>query len=142
MRPEDESIARMADSRGSGLSAAILMQLRAEASRTTDAKKARQILAIATMLDAHPRLLAAKAIGMDRQSLRDWVHRYNAEGVAGLSDRPRSGRKPHLTADQVAGWTALGAGRSRSKGGRRHALALRVLGRSHHGSLRGFISLT
>jgi Helix-turn-helix domain len=24
---------------------------------------------------------------MDRQSLRDWVHRYNTEGVAGLRDR-------------------------------------------------------
>jgi len=39
---------------------------------------------------------------MDRQTLRDWVHRYNAEGLAGLRDRPRSGRKPRLTAEQEA----------------------------------------
>jgi transposase len=39
---------------------------------------------------------------MDRQTLRDWVHRYNAEGLAGLRDRPRSGRKPRLTAGQEA----------------------------------------
>jgi transposase len=25
---------------------------------------------------------------MDRQTLRDWVHRYNDEGLAGLRDRP------------------------------------------------------
>src|SRR3712207_8121827 len=33
------------------------------------------------------------AAGIDRQTLRDWVHRYNAEGVAGLRDRPRPDRK-------------------------------------------------
>jgi transposase len=38
---------------------------------------------------------------MDRQTLRDWVHRYNAEGVEGLLDRPRSGRKPRLNEDQL-----------------------------------------
>jgi len=37
---------------------------------------------------------------MDRQTLRDWVHRYNAEGLAGLLDRQRSGRPPRLTAAQ------------------------------------------
>ena len=86
-------------------------QLRAEAARATDAKKARRILAIAMVLDGHPRLLAAKASGMDRQTLRDWVHRYNADGLAGLSDRPRSGRKPQLTAEQMKefdGWVQAG----------------------------------
>ena len=39
---------------------------------------------------------------MDRQTLRDWVHRYNAEGVDGLLDRPRSGREPRLNEDQLA----------------------------------------
>src|SRR3982750_4548233 len=39
---------------------------------------------------------------MDRQPLRDWVHRYDAEGLAGLRDRPRSGRKPRLTPGQEA----------------------------------------
>lgn len=33
---------------------------------------------------------------MDRQTLRDWVVRYNAEGIGGLCDRPRSGRPPLL----------------------------------------------
>jgi transposase len=39
---------------------------------------------------------------MDRQSLADWVHRYNAEGVEGLCDRKRTGRKPLLNEDQLA----------------------------------------
>lgn len=86
-------------------------QLRAEAAHTTDAKKARRILAIAMVLDGHSRLVAAKAGGMDRQTLRDWVHRYNADGLVGLSDRSRSGRKPQLTAEQMTefeGWVQAG----------------------------------
>ena len=39
---------------------------------------------------------------MDRQTLRDWVHRYNAEGIAGLADAPRGGRPPVLTSEQMA----------------------------------------
>jgi transposase len=39
---------------------------------------------------------------MERQTLRDWVHRYNAEGIAGLVDRPRPGRPPRLSPGQVA----------------------------------------
>jgi len=59
-----------------------------------DAKQARRILAIAMVLDGHSRLFAAQASAMDRQTLRDWVHRYNADGLAGLADRPRPGRQP------------------------------------------------
>src|SRR3982074_3484562 len=65
-----------------------ISQLRAEAARTADAKQARRILAIAMVLDERPRLLAAQAGGMDRQTLRDWVHRYNADGLAGLPGPP------------------------------------------------------
>ena len=32
----------------------------------------------------------------------DWVHRYNAEGIAGLTDAPRGGRPPALTSEQMA----------------------------------------
>jgi transposase len=39
---------------------------------------------------------------MDRQTLRDWVHRYNAEGLAGLSNRKAPGARPRLTAAQKA----------------------------------------
>jgi transposase len=88
-----------------------VLQLRAEAARAVDAKQARRILAIAMGLDGHSRLVAAQAGGMDRQTLRDWVIRYNADGLAGLADRPRPGRQPRLTEAQrseVAQWVEDG----------------------------------
>ncbi len=88
-----------------------ISQLRAEAARTADAKQARRILAIAMVLDGHSRLLAAQASARDRQTLRDWVHRYNADGLAGLADRPRPGRQPRLAEAQrseVAKWVEDG----------------------------------
>ena len=78
-----------------------ISQLRAGAARTADAKQTRRILAIAMVLDGHSRRLAAQAGGMDRQTLRDWVHRYNGEGIAGLSDAQRSGRPPALSVAQM-----------------------------------------
>ena len=47
-------------------------------------------------LDGMSRAEAATRAGLDRQALRDWVIRYHAEGVAGLRDRPRSGRRSFL----------------------------------------------
>src|SRR3954454_24883383 len=76
--------------------------LRREAARCRDARAARRMLALALVLEGASREEAARHAGMDRQTLRDWVHRYNAEGLAGLSDRPRSGRRPRLTAEQEA----------------------------------------
>ena len=61
--------------------------LRAAAARTQDAKASRRMLAIALLLEGWSREAAAEACAMDRQTLRDWVHRYNAFGLAGLYDR-------------------------------------------------------
>ena len=71
------------------LSAAKLRQL---ASRSSDGRVACRILAIANVLEGSSQAQAACASGMDRQTLRDWVHRYNHEGLGGLSDARRSGR--------------------------------------------------
>lgn len=76
--------------------------LRREARRCRDAAAARRMLALALALEGNSREAAARAAGMDRQTLRDWVHRYNQEGLVGLRDRPRSGRKPRLTPEQMA----------------------------------------
>ena len=67
-------------------------ELRALARRERDGRVSSRLLALANALDGMRRDEAARAAGMDRQTLRDWVHRYNAEGVAGLRDRPRPGR--------------------------------------------------
>src|SRR3954453_16820065 len=76
--------------------------LRREARRCRDAAAARRMLALALVLEGNSRQAAARAVGMDRQTLGDWVHRYHQEGLAGLRDRPRSGRKPRLTPEQTA----------------------------------------
>ena len=76
--------------------------LRELAVRTEDGDVVRRLLAIALLLDGWPRGEAAIASGMDRQTLCDWVHRYNATGVGGLATGTRSGRPPALNAEQMA----------------------------------------
>lgn len=44
---------------------------------------------------------AARAAGAQRQTLRDWVIRYNAQGLAGLKDRLKPGRTPRLRGDAL-----------------------------------------
>ena len=77
--------------------------LRQAAARTQDAKVARRMLAIALALEGFSRTEAAEACAMDRQTLRDWVHRFNDNGLDGLSDQPRrNGPLPCLSAEQQA----------------------------------------
>lgn len=76
--------------------------LRREAKNESDARVARRILAIANALDGMSREDAARSAGMDRQTLRDWVLRYNAHGLEGLGDRWGDGRPPRLTPAEQA----------------------------------------
>jgi transposase len=76
--------------------------LRKLARAESDARIARRILAIANALDGMSRENAAQSAGMDRQTLRDWVIRYNEHGLDGLADLPREGRPPTLDANQKA----------------------------------------
>jgi transposase len=86
--------------------------LRGHAGRVADACVARRLLALALVLEGHNRAAAAKTCGMDRQTLRDWVIRYNEQGIAGLSDRPHGGgATPKLTVEekaQLAAWVRQG----------------------------------
>src|SRR3977135_3526492 len=79
--------------------------LRKLAKAETCGRVARRILAIANALDGMSRKAAAEAAGMDRQTLRDWVLRYNEHGIGGPPD----------------GWgrgeTGPGAGARRAGGG-------------------------
>jgi len=76
-------------------------ELRAHAVRIEDGAVVRRLLAIALLLEGHSRAAAATINGMTRQTLRDWVHRYNAEGIAGLWSRSGPGRPPRLTDGQM-----------------------------------------
>jgi transposase len=86
--------------------------LREHASRACEASVVRRLLALALVLEGHSRVEAAKTCGMDRQTLRDWVHRYNEQGIDGLSDRPHGGgAPPKLTVEektQLAAWVRQG----------------------------------
>jgi transposase len=77
-------------------------ELRGHARRAQDGDQACRLVSLALVLEGASRTVAARAGGMDRQTLRDWVIRYNEEGVDGLCDRPRSGRRPRLNAAQLA----------------------------------------
>ena len=74
-------------------------QLRAAARASADPAQVRRLLAVALVLEGVSRQQAAEQCGMDRQTLRDWVHRYNEGGVASLESRPSPGRTPLLTPD-------------------------------------------
>lgn len=76
--------------------------LRAIAAKTDDAAQTRRLLAIAMVLEGTSRGDAARQAGMDRQTLRDWVHRYNAAGIDGLISRVAPGASPKLTVAQMA----------------------------------------
>ena len=77
-------------------------ELRALCGRCRDGSQVRRLLALALVLEGRSRSEAAALNGMDRQTLRDWIHRYNAEGVEGLRSRRSPGRAPALSAEQKA----------------------------------------
>ena len=77
-------------------------EVRRLAKRAKDAAQARRLLAIAAVLDGASREDAAKLGGMDRQTLRDWVHRFNAHGPEGLKDNWANGSVPRLSPEQQA----------------------------------------
>jgi transposase len=76
--------------------------LREAAARSKNTRVTRRLLAIAMVLDGHSRATSAEACAMDRQTLCDWVGRYNDFGLDGLSDLPHPGPRPFLTAAQEA----------------------------------------
>ena len=82
-------------------------ELRDLAKRSRDADQARRFLSIAAVLDGASRAEAAKIGGMDRQTLRDWVHRLNEDGPDGLINHAAPGPRAKLTKKQKAKLAAL-----------------------------------
>jgi putative transposase len=77
-------------------------EVRQFAKRAKDAAQARRLLAIAAVLDGSSREAAAKIGGMDRQTLRDWVIRFNEQGPEGLINKPSPGAPSKLTDEHKA----------------------------------------
>src|SRR4051794_1522282 len=82
-------------------------ELRRLARRERDGRVGARLLALANALDGLPRERAARLAGMTGQTLGDWIHRYNEEGVEGLRDRPRPGRPCGLDEGRQATLKAL-----------------------------------
>lgn len=77
-------------------------ELRRLARREHDPRVGRRMLAIANALEGMSRATAARLAGMDRQTLRDWVIRYNEHGIEGLGDRWGAGRPTAVSEGQLA----------------------------------------
>lgn len=77
-------------------------ELRRLAKGSKDANQSRRLLSLAAVLEGMNRADAARIGGMDRQTLRDWVHRFNKDGPDGLRDSWASGPTPRLSATQKA----------------------------------------
>src|ERR671921_2732973 len=77
-------------------------ELRRLAATTKNAHQSRRLLSLAAVLDGINRTEAARIGGMDRQTLRDWVHRFNQHGPEGLKDTWSKGNPPRLSPEQQA----------------------------------------
>ena len=77
-------------------------ELRRLARRSRDVRQVRRLLALAAAYDGMSRRESAKVGGMDRQTLRDWAHRFNEDGPDGLTNRAGAGR-PRLLSDEQMG---------------------------------------
>jgi len=75
-------------------------ELRRLAKRAEDAGQARRLLSLAAVVDGVSREEAAEIGAMDRQTLCDWVHRFNANGPAGLINGKAPGPRPKLSPEQ------------------------------------------
>ncbi len=82
-------------------------QLRKLAKRYRDARQICRLLALAAVYEGKSRAEAARIGGMDRQTLRDWVHRFNAEGPEGLTNRAGAGRSRRLSPEQMRELAAI-----------------------------------
>jgi transposase len=75
-------------------------ELRVLAKRAGDADQARRLLSLAAVLDGMNRKAAAEIGAMDRQTLRDWAHRYNEKGPEGLINGKAPSPRPKLSSEQ------------------------------------------
>jgi transposase len=81
-------------------------ELRRLAKKAPRRRTAQRMLAVANALEGMSRANAARTAGIERQALRDAVVRFNAEGLAGLADRPYGRRPERLSEGEQAALVA------------------------------------
>src|ERR1700675_82417 len=74
--------------------------LRRLARCSKDAGQTRRLLALAAIYEGVSRTDASQIGGVDLQTVRDWVLRFNARGPSGLIDGKAPGQAPKLDNDQ------------------------------------------
>jgi len=74
--------------------------LRKKARGEKDGRVVLRLLGISHILEGMERDPAARAVGMTRQTLCDWVHRYNEDGIEGLKNKAKGRPKRALTPEQ------------------------------------------
>src|SRR5277367_1336412 len=115
-------------------------ELRTLARRSKDVNQSRRLLSLAAVRGGMDRGSAGTIGGMDRPTLRDWVHRFNASGLEGLIDNWTEGPKPRLSAEQLAQFAQIvEAGPDREKDGVVRWRRLDLKGVSPRGSASTFI---
>jgi len=76
------------------------------ARKEPDARVRQRILAIRLLVMGQTVPQAALAVGLKERQVRNWVHRFQAEGLEGLRDRPRPGQPKHLPTDKQEAFKA------------------------------------
>ena len=97
--------------------------LRSLARHSKDVNQSRRLLSLAAAREGMDRGSAAKIGGMDRQTLRDWVHRFNAAGPEGLIDNWTEGSQAATVGCAVGRFRHHRRSWAGSREGRRRALA-------------------
>lgn len=82
-------------------------ELRRLARMAKDVRQSSRLFSIAAVREGMNRADAARIGGMDRQTLRDWVHRFNAAGPDGLLDQWSAGPPSRLSPEQKADLAAI-----------------------------------
>jgi transposase len=76
-------------------------RLRGLARKCGDSHRILRLLALVAVYDGMNRTTAAKVGGMDRQTLRDWVHRFNEQGPDGPTNKEGAGRPQLVTNEKI-----------------------------------------
>jgi transposase len=76
------------------------------ARKEPEARVRQRILVIRLLVMGQTVPQAAPVVGLKERQVRNWVHRFQAEGLEGLRDRPRPGQPKYLPTDKEESFKA------------------------------------
>jgi len=78
-----------------------------------------RLLAVSLFLECQNRAQVARQLKVAMRSVNNWVTRFLSEGISGLEDKPRRGKKPSLSDKQKLQLARFIAHRAKSENGGR-----------------------